>query len=64
MYARLSLEEEEDEGIVITDGEIEKPKTTYTLIGHFLTDKNINFNVMQNVLASLLCPKEGIKYMK
>lgn len=40
---------------------VEKPKTTYTLIGHFLTDKNINFNVMQNVLASLLCPKEGME---
>lgn len=52
LYAQLSLEEEDDGGIVITGGEV-KQRTTYVLIGRFLTEKNINFNAMQNVIASL-----------
>ncbi|KAL8125716.1 hypothetical protein AgCh_013105 [Apium graveolens] len=31
------------------------------LVGRFLTEKNINFNAMQNVLASLWRPKQGLE---
>lgn len=36
-------------------------RESYVLIGRFLTEKNINFNAMQNVLATLWRPKEGMK---
>lgn len=29
------------------------------LVGKFLTEKNINYNAMQNVMAGLWRPKEG-----
>lgn len=61
LYARLTLEEEEDGGVIVAEVEVQKPKETYVLVGCFLTDKNINFNAMQNVLASLWRPKEGMK---
>lgn len=60
LYARLALEEEDDGGIVVAEGEI-KTRTTYILVGRFLTEKNINFNAMQNVIASLWRPKEGME---
>lgn len=34
---------------------------THVLVGRFLTEKNINFNAMQNVMASLWRPKEGME---
>lgn len=52
LYARLALDEEDDGGIVVAEVEI-KTRTTYILVGRFLTEKNINFNAMQNVIASL-----------
>lgn len=61
LYARLSLEEEEDEGVIIPEGEGSKQQNTYVLVGRFLTEKNINFQAMQNVLASLWRPKEGVE---
>lgn len=60
LYAQLSLEEEDEGGIVVTWGEI-KARTTYVLVGRFLTEKNINFTAMQNVIASLSCPREGME---
>lgn len=53
MYARLTLEEEEESGLVV-EGEAErKQQQTFVLIGKLLTEKNVNFQAMQNVLASL-----------
>lgn len=60
LYARLSLEEEDEGGIVVAKGDIGK-RNTYVLVGRFLTEKNINFNAMQNVIASLWRPKEGME---
>lgn len=61
LYANMSLEEEDEGGVLVAE---EVPKTTaptFVLIGRFLTDKNINFIAMQNVMASLWRPKEGME---
>ena len=60
LYSQLSIEEEDEGGMVVAWVEI-KPKTTYVLVGQFLTEKNINFNAMQNVIASLWRSKEGME---
>lgn len=41
--------------------EIVEQKQTYVLVGKFLTEKNINFMAMQNVMAVLWRPKEGME---
>ncbi|XP_074356269.1 uncharacterized protein LOC141695969 [Apium graveolens] len=61
MYSRLSLEEEEEGGVVIGVEDVGRQKDSFVLIGRFLTDRNINFQAMQNVLASLWRPKEGVE---
>lgn len=61
LYARLALEDEEDEAVVVAEGEAILKKDLYVLVGCFLTEKNINFDAMQNVLASPWRPKEGMK---
>lgn len=53
MYARLSLEEEEEGGILVGEEEIIQQKQVYILVGKLLTDRNINFQALQNVLAAL-----------
>lgn len=60
LYARLSLEEGDDGGFIVEKGDVNKTKQ-YVLIGRFLTEKNINFNAMQNVIASLWRPREGME---
>lgn len=52
MYSRLTLEEEEG-GVLVGEEEIIQHKQVHILVGRFLTDKNINFQAMQNVLAAL-----------
>lgn len=61
LYAQLSLEEDEESGVIVPEGQVKKQHNTYVLVGKFLTEKNINFNAMQNVLASLWRPKEGME---
>lgn len=62
MYARLTLEEEEEEGeVIVGNDEMAKVKETFILVGRFLTEKNINFIAMQNMMASLWRPKEGVE---
>lgn len=60
LYARLSLEEEDDGGVIVGKEDVNITKK-YVLIGRFLTEKNINFNAMQNVIASLWRPREGME---
>lgn len=60
MYANLIIEDEDEEGIIVANKEVEEPKQTFLLVGRFLTEKNINFNAMRNVIASLWRPKEGM----
>lgn len=61
MYANLVIEDEDDDGIVVGNAEAVEEKQTYVLVGRFLIDKNINFNAMKNVIASLWRPKEGME---
>lgn len=61
MYAKMTLEEEDEGGVLVGEEPITNDVQTYVLVGRFLTDKNINFNAMQNVLASLWRPKEGME---
>lgn len=61
MYANLVIEDEEEGGIIVPSGEVVVQKKTYMLVGKFLTEKNINYNAMQNVMAGLWRPKEGME---
>lgn len=61
MYAKLVLEEDYEGGVVVSSSEVVAQKQMYVLIGKFLTEKSINFNAMQNVMATLWRPKEGME---
>ncbi|WOG86768.1 hypothetical protein DCAR_0205986 [Daucus carota subsp. sativus] len=61
MCARLVLEDEEGEEILVGEEEVVKTKESFILVGRFLTDKNINFPAMQHVLSSLWRPREGVE---
>lgn len=63
LYERLTIEEEEEEdnGVIVGVVEEQEKKESFLLVGRFLTEKNINFQAMQNVLASLWRPKKGME---
>lgn len=61
LYAKLTIADEEEEGVVVGAAEGQERKESFILMGRFLTDKNINFQAMQNVLASLWRPEEGME---
>lgn len=63
MYANLVIEgEEEEDDMVVPNTEVVEQKPTYMLVGKFLTEKNINFQAMQNLMASLWRPREGMEF--
>lgn len=47
MYARLTLEEEEGEGVIVGEEGVGQHPKTFVLVGRFLTIKNINFHAMR-----------------
>lgn len=53
MYGNMVIADEEDEGIVVPNEEVVVSKQIYMLVGRFLTEKHINYNAIQNVLAGL-----------
>lgn len=61
MYANLVIDDEEEEGVIVPSNEVVAQKQTYMLVGKFLTEKNINYHAMQNVMAGLWRPKEGME---
>lgn len=61
MYANLVLEDEEEDGVFIANEELPVKEQSFVLIGRFLMERNINFNAMQNVMASLWRPKKGME---
>lgn len=61
MYARLTLEEEDEGGMLVGDEEVDNDKQTFLLVGRFLTERNINFVAMQSMMASLWRPKKGVE---
>lgn len=60
LYAKLSIEDEEEGGVVVGEEGIEQATKSFILVGRFLTEKNINFSAMQNVLVSIWRSKEGV----
>lgn len=61
LYAKLNMEDEEEPGVVVGVEEVQEKKNSFVLVGRFMTDKNINFQAMKNLLASLWRPKEGME---
>lgn len=61
MYSRLALEEEEEGEVLMMEGDVSRDKQTFILVGRFLTERNINFLAMQNVLAALWRPQKGVE---
>lgn len=61
LYADLVIDEEDEGGIVVAISEVVQQKQTHVLIDKFLTEKNINFIAMQNVMATLWRSKEGME---
>lgn len=59
LYAKLSLKDEEEGGVIIGVEEIQEKKDTFIMVGKFMTNKNINFQAMRNLMASIWRPKEG-----
>ena len=63
--ARLTLDEEEEGGLevageeAVDNGRI-KVDSRFCLVGHFLTDKVINFVAMKNTMAALWRPRKGV----
>ena len=55
------MEDEEEGGVPVGEGEVIEKTPTFVLVVKFLTEKNINFNAMQIVMASLWRPKEGME---
>lgn len=56
MFEDLSLSKDEDEELVLDIGEEQQQLNHLErcLVGHFLTDRTINFNVMRNRMANSL----------
>lgn len=61
MYAILALEEEEEGGVLMGEEDVGRNDQTFVLVGRFLTERNINFPAMQNVLAALWRPRKGVE---
>ncbi|KAL8107900.1 hypothetical protein AgCh_024344 [Apium graveolens] len=61
LYAKLSIEDDDEGGMIVENAVIEKEKESFVLIGRFLTERNINFKAMQNVLSTVWRPKEGVE---
>lgn len=61
MYARLALEEEEEGRVIMGEDDVRHVTETFVLVGHFLTEKNMNFTAMQNLMASLWRQREGMQ---
>lgn len=61
-YADLSLNKDKEEGLILED----IPEDTNTaglyrcLVGRFVTNKKVNFMVMQDTLASIWRPVKGV----
>ena len=55
-YERLSLEEEEEAGLVIDqEDEVEQQTTlSWVLVGRFTTDRPINFTMMNFTMRALV----------
>ena len=62
LYAKITLEEEEEGGIVFDENTEEEDAIDFRwcLVGRFLTDCRINISAMKNTLASIWRPVKGV----
>ncbi|KAK6156242.1 hypothetical protein DH2020_010490 [Rehmannia glutinosa] len=62
LCGNLQLEEEEEGGLVIDEGEIEKQTQDlrWCLVGRFLANRHVNFQSMKNTLAAIRRPVKGV----
>lgn len=60
--AKLSLSAEEDDELVLEDGSVPDSNSSVQLclVGRFLTDQPINFNLMRSRLAGVWRPGKGV----
>ena len=61
LYSKLPIEDEETEGMVLGAEEVIQTPVKFLLKWKFLTERNINFNTMQNVILSLWRPKKDME---
>lgn len=47
----MALNEEDEGRVIVGDEEVKQSRKTFVLVGKLLTEKNINFVAMQNVLV-------------
>ncbi|KAM7492274.1 hypothetical protein LguiA_035195 [Lonicera macranthoides] len=62
--ANVSLEDEEVGGLVFSSSApvvANRPRQTWSIIGRILTDKSVNFPVMQQLFASVWRPVKGVR---
>lgn len=64
-FARIRLEDEEDGGLMYEENQedLSEIDTRWCLVGRFLTESTIDFQAMQNKMASLWRPGRGM-YVK
>lgn len=62
LLADLSLSKDEDEELVLDSSNLDRNPELfdYCLVGTFLTDRTINFNIMKHRLASIWRPGKGV----
>ncbi|XP_074374432.1 uncharacterized protein LOC141714835 [Apium graveolens] len=61
-YANLYINDDDDAGLIFEEASVEALSTdvSYCLVGCFLTSRKINFQAMQDTLASIWRPVKGI----
>lgn len=60
MYARLVSEEDDEGGVLIGEDDVVHNRQIFVLVGRFITERNINFLAMQNMMTSLWRSREGV----
>lgn len=60
-YANLIIADDEEDGLIVENTDVVETKPAFVLVRRLLTQKNINFNAMRNVIASMWRPKKGME---
>lgn len=63
LYSRPTLEEEDEECVIVQEGEVRKQQQTYVLVGRFLTEKNVILMLRGMFLLHYGDPKKEWRYM-
>ena len=62
LYDKISIEDEEESGLVVDQGENElaQEKLKWRLVGRFLIDRVINSQAMKDTLSKIWRPVKGV----